>query len=68
MRMKLAISPDDFPGDEKVAKKVIDQMTLAYEENALLAMHRFTRGSVLIQRAKILTEETINSLLRLGRK
>jgi len=63
MSMELAITLEDFPGDEKIAKAVIEQMTLAYEENALLAMHRFTRGSVLIQRARILTRKTIDTLL-----
>lgn len=53
----------DFGIHQKSAEKLIPVVRDIYRNNVLLAMMRYSRGSVLIQRAEVLTRQMIDSAL-----
>lgn len=61
----MAISPEDFPGDERLAKVLIEEMREEYRDDAQMASMTFCRGSVLMQEAQEFTRNTIDRYLGL---
>lgn len=61
---KFSSEPEDFPSEKNVARIVIEDLKTIYRENALLSMLRFSRGSVLIQRARVLTKDMVNEAFK----
>lgn len=54
----------DFGKDTKLAVGIVDELRVIYREKAQAIMSRFSRGSVLIQDGKVLTNEMIEERFR----
>jgi hypothetical protein len=57
--VKMAISPEDFPGDEMIAREIIPKLYKIYRDDAVMASMTFARGSVLMQDAKNITRDMV---------
>lgn len=59
----MAISPKDFPGDERLAKILIEEMREEYKDDAQMASMTFCRGSMLMQEAQEFTRNMLDRYL-----
>lgn len=57
---------EDFPGRQDTAAHVIPDIQAMHRAKALKSMLRYSRGSVLVQDAKVLTRQMMDDYL-LGR-
>lgn len=57
------VTPADFPGHEIFVEKIIERLRFIYRNNALMAMSRYSRGSVLIQSASVYTTSMLDEIL-----
>ncbi len=57
---KFSSRPEDFSSSPDIARTVIADLKIIYRENALLSMLRFSRGNILIQKARVLTKDMVD--------
>lgn len=56
--------PNDFGKEKKLAVGIVAELRKIYRRKAQLIMSRFSRGSVLIQDGKVLTDEMLEERVR----
>lgn len=61
--VSVLIKPDDFPGDERIVKILVQEMYDSYRETAQIASLSFCRGSVLMQEAEEFTKDMLQRVL-----
>jgi len=60
-------SPQAYPFGDRLSEAEIVSVRSRYLERAYRALSRYSRGSVLLQDARVITKEMVNLLL-LGKK
>lgn len=55
--------PSDYPEARAIAERVIPRIRAIYREKSLMSMLRYSRGSVLIQNAQVLTKDMMEEFL-----
>ena len=59
----MTISPDDFPGDEKIAEEIISVLSGIYLDDAKTACMAFSRGNALMQDGQFFTPDLLTEVL-----
>ena len=59
----MTISPDDFPGDEKIAEEIISVLSGIYRDDAKMAGMAFSRGNALMQDGQFFTHDLLDEVL-----
>lgn len=61
----LTVKPEDFPGRERLASEVIKLLRRIYRHNAMVAMQRHSRGSILLYTGRVYTRDMLDDMLGL---
>lgn len=60
---RVSTMPEDFARNQKLVSRILADINRIYRRKAQLVMSRFSRGSVLIQNGKVLTDEMVEEKL-----